>query len=256
MLLIGAAADGAFMIIEVCLLLFADAGRLPAEVDSVGAGTARHGALEIVKAEDKEVNYGHHRQKVCREGCGKDAYNKERRIHIGQILYLYGDKIEKKHLHIREEGGKGKEKGEIDILGAEIEAEAGYEVHDKAIEHCKYDAGEKIDIEAGSAPIAFKSGADHIIEIKGDESKYPGAGRIEHEGDKAPDLPAQDKGGVEGEIAHEHGVHRTKDPEHHVGNGDIFHQIGNTEVGMLPAESVNGISHRSITPVKAFLSYD
>ena len=46
----------------------------------------------------------------------------------------------------------------------------------------------------------------------------------------------------EAEIAQQHRVHGPQYPEHNIGYADIFHQVRNTEIGVLIAEPVDKIA--------------
>ena len=241
MVRIGAAADRALVLIEIGLLLPADALGFLAEVHGIGAGSAGHGAHKVGTAEDEEVYYRHHGQQVCREAAGNDAHYKERGVEIGKVLYLDGQYIEKQHLHLREEHGEGEEHGQIHILGRQTKAGAGDKIHHKAVKHGKHNAGNEIEVELGRAPILFKGGAYHVIKIHGDKGEKARAGGDERKGHDTPDLPAEYQRGIEGEIGIQHRIDRAHKPENYVGYGNILHKIGHAEVGVLSAKAFNKV---------------
>lgn len=243
---VGSAADGAFVRVEIGLLLAADARGFAAEVDGVLAWALGQGGNYIPAAENEEVDHRDDGQEVGREARRKDAENEKRGVDIGEIFNLDGNDVKKQHLHVREKHREREEHGKVNILGGEVEGHAGGKVNDKAVNHREDKAGEKVNIELRRAPIALKRGADHIIKIKRDEGEQPRGGRVEREGDKPPHLTAQNERGVEREIAHQNGVHRAQHPKDDVGNGDIFHQIRDAEVGVAAAKAlypITGSSH-------------
>ena len=240
--LVCSSTDGAFVFIKLSLLLTTDTLRLPAEVYGVGAGSFGHGTQKIPSAEDEEVDDRHHGQKICREAASKHTGNKQRRVHICKIFYLDRYDVEKQNLHIREKDGKGEEHGKIHILRCQIKAQPRNKVHEEAVYDGEYYAGEKVDVELCRSPVLFESSTYHIIKIKGNERQNTHTGRIESKGHKSPHLPAKDESRVEGQIAHKHGIYRADYPKNHIGNGYIFHKVGDTKAGMFSAKIVDDTS--------------
>lgn len=153
---VSAPADGAFMRIEIRLLLSLYARGLLAEVHRIRARALGKIREKIAAAEDEEVDHRDNGQEVRRERRGKDAVNEECGVEIRKIFHLYGDDVEKQHLHIRVEHGKGEKHRQIHILRREVKAQPRNKVHDKPIDDREDDAGEEIYIELRRAPIALK----------------------------------------------------------------------------------------------------
>ena len=62
--LVRPAADRAFVLIKLRLLLVADTLGLLVEINGVGTGSSGHRAEKIAAAEDKEVDDSNNRQKI------------------------------------------------------------------------------------------------------------------------------------------------------------------------------------------------
>lgn len=170
-----------------------------------------------------------------------NAQKEEEGVHIGQILHLDRDDEKQQHLHVREKGGKGKEHGQVNVLGAEHKVKAGDKIYRHAVDNGKDNAGEEVNIELSRAPVLLKCAAYPVIKIKGDEGKQTCAGGIEDKGEETPYLSAHDVGGGEAEVAQQHRVHSAYYPEGHICYANVFHQVWNTEIRVLIAKSVNYI---------------
>ena len=250
MLPIRSDAYGTFVIVKVCLLIPPDLCAFPSEIDDIRAGALRQKAHKITAAEDDKIDHGNDRKKICREGRCKDPGDKQDSINNGEIFDLERNNEKQKHLHIRVERRKREEHTQIYILRRKIEIYAEKEVDHKAVNHRQQNAGEEIDGKLRCPPLAFQRCADQIIKIDRDKGQKTAARRVHGVGDKPPDLPMQDRGGIEREIAHQHGIDRTDQPEYHIADADVFHQIRNAEIRMLTAKTVdkrNAISHRKFS---------
>ena len=178
---IRAAADGAFMPVKAGGLFPPDLLCRALEVDCGGALFIHtEHAEQIVPAEEEEVQDGHQRKQICWEGQREDAKEEEDGIYQRKPLHFDRDDKEQQHLHIREEGGKREEHGEIDILRRKADCHMGNEIHQEAVDDGEENAREEIDVEPGCPPLALKRGADKVVKIKSNESEKPGARRDEH----------------------------------------------------------------------------
>ena len=72
-------------------------------------------------------------------------------------------------------------------------------------------------------------------------------------------LTALAQGGIKTEIGRQRGIGGSENPEHHVGDRKIAHQMRDAEAGMLVAEAVDqahGIFHRRIPPRQSSYCHD
>ena len=243
---IRAAADRTFVPIKAGGLFAADLLRRPLEVDGgIALFENPEHAEQIISAEEEEVQNGHHRDQVCRERQGKDTEEEEHGVHQSKPLHLDRDNEEQQHLHIREEGGKGKEHGEIDILRRKADWYAGYKIHEKAVQNGEDDSGEEIDIEPGRPPLSLECGADEVIEIERDEGKETSTRRDKYKGDQPPDMPVENIVGIEGHIRENARIDHIEQPHNGTGDRQIPHQVRDAEIRMLHTKDVNLFSHES-----------
>ena len=239
---IGLAADCALMIIELTLLLVSDAGRLLAEVDGALALFPGQKSLQVIAAENEEVEQGHQRQEIYREGIAQHADNKEHRVNKSEKLHAHRDNEHEQHLHIRIHRREGEEHRKIDVAGIQHHAGVECKIHHKAVNHRQQNTGEKEHGEGTAAPFPLKDAAYPVIEVKHQQRQKTGVGREEHEADNTPDLTAHDKCRVKDNVLQEHGIDHIHQPEGHIGYGHIFHKIAYAKVGVIIAKALNFIS--------------
>ena len=191
----------------------------------------------------------------CRRTNG--SLQEKHTVHNGKILHLDRYNEEQQHLHIGEERGKGKEHTEVDICRGDREGDAEDEVNREAVNLSQQNAHKEIDIEFRRAPDPLKGHTQPVIEVHRDERQQPGGGRVEHEADHAPYLTAHYHGRVKGNITQKHGVDRAHKPKHHIGYGNVFHQIGDRIAAEFSLQIViDGISIQSKTRSFAYsISY-
>ena len=238
-----AAADRAFMGIQLAALFPADPPGFPPEIHRVCAGSLRPAAKQIPAAENQEIQHGHDGQEIRGERVCKHAQQEICRVNIGHVFYLYRDQEKQQHLQIGKQRRKGEEHGQVDILRVQPKTPAGNKIHQKAVHDGQQHAGEKVYIELRRSPILLQSASDPVIKIKHNEGQNPCAGRIEHKGNQPPYLPPENHCRVKAEISHKHGVHSAQYPEGHIGDAYIQHQIFNAKMGVLIAKTLY-IIHR------------
>ena len=249
MICIGHAAYGAFVEItlsglNILLCLF--------EVDGLGAvpmGEALLLALytaEQFLAKEQEVvqnskNGQQGKLPVAGAHVIADVVGEESGIKPGQPLDFERNQTVKKNAGIRIKGGEGEEHGKINILRSDGVAVAGGKINDKAVDNGEQNTGEEINVEAGSAPLLFKGLADEIIEIEENEGKITCGVGDEHKGYDAPDLPFQYHGGVKLQKPDKGmgGVHKSEKPDNNIGYDNVYHQVGDSEAGVLIAEKID-----------------
>lgn len=247
------AADGA--LVDVALFLVSLRRGL-LEVDSlrgmpvlVALAAVVNGFSDVGPEEDEEVENGHQWHESpypkAEHHISDHIPGKECRIDPGQPFYFHRQDEHEQNLHIRVENGEGEEHGHIDIAdGGDTKNQSINDIED-------YPSKEEA-VEPGGTPLPFQQRADPVIEISrqychkercaGDckikDTEIAGNGD-KNKGDEPPDLPPEDgtagkvEGGGEGIAAKP-----VNEPDGHVGYGDVEHQVGDTEPGMLRAKFV------------------
>ena len=148
--------------------------------------------------------------------------------------------------HVRVERRKGEEHREIDVCRRDVQANAGDKVDDEGEYLGENDAGEEKYRELRRTPVALQRVADEIIKIESEQGEKIKADGVEYEADEPPDLPVQNGGRGERQVAHQNGIDKTQQPEHDVSADDVFHQVRDAEVRVLIAEAidiVHGLFH-------------
>ena len=79
------------------------------------------------------------------------------------------------------------------------------------------------------------------IEIEENEGKITCGVGDEHKGYDAPDLPFQYHGGVKLQKPDKGmgGVHKSEKPDNNIGYDNVYHQVGDSEAGVLIAEKID-----------------
>ena len=241
---IRAAADRALVVIELLRLLVADAPRLAPEIDRVFCRPVpAYHVPELSAAEDQEVQHGDDRQQLVREGIGDDAVGKKSRVQPGQIFDLERDDKKQQHLQVGKEHREGKEHRQVHVGRRQVHVDAEDQVHEDAAEHRQDCAGEEIDRELAGTPVLLQRGADPVIEINRDEAEPAHILRNEEESHQAPDLTVQHALGRKAEIADQERVDQAQQPIGGAADGDVAHQIGNPEAGVLITKAFH-VAHR------------
>ena len=237
---IRAAADSALVIVELGGLLASYPLGLAAEVDGVGAGSARYGAQEVAPAEDEEIQYRDDGQQIHREGARHHRQNKEYRVHQCEPFHLDRDDEEQQHLHIREKRRKGEKHREVHILRRHSDVDAGRKIDDEPVKHGEDNAAEKVDVELRRPPILLKGAADPVVKIHRDERQHTRPRRHEREGDEPPHLPVEKTRERVGEEAQKVAVREVgQKSQHHVADDDIEHQVGDAKIRVQDTEAVD-----------------
>ena len=242
-----AAAHGALMGVELVALLLTYAPRFAPEVYGVRAGLVYLRRMkQIAAAEYHKVQQRHDGEHVERKAGGEDIYKEERGVDVGEPLYLDRDDEEQQYGHVRVERRKGEEHREIDVCRRDVQANAGDKVDDEGEYLGENDAGEEKYRELRRTPVALQRVAYEIIKIESEQGEKIKADRVEYEADEPPDLPVQNGGSGERQVAHQNGIDKTQQPEHDVSADDVFHQVRDAEVRVLIAEAidiVHGLFH-------------
>ena len=157
-------------------------------------------------------------------------------IHKSEVLHLDRKDHKEQNLFVGEHGGVRKEEGQIEVR---VVCMAGEQAGDHSGKH----ADGIVKIEFDFSPAAFKSHANHIVEIQHEESKDGGTHlRHKDKGDEAPDLAAQ-------QCAAGQGDHRIyliaqgrpdiqKKIDDALANDNVFHQIGNRITAQLALQII------------------
>ncbi len=106
----------------------------------------------------------------------------------------------------------------------------------------EHDAAQVEQAELGRAPLPLQHGADPIVEVAA-QQQVEGVGAVghHHEGDQPPHLAPENVRRPEAEQAAEHPAgEQVQEKDGHLGDGDVQHQVGDAEPGMLGAEPVDG----------------
>ncbi len=245
---VGPAAYGAFMLIQLLPLLFPDSMRRFPEVNCSAALPVRDALQQGSREEYEEVQHGDDWEQVEREAILQNGKEEIRRVNQGKIFHPDRDEKEKKNLLIGKKNGIGEKHGKVKILCSNMDPVTAEEIGEKTVYHRDQPADKKVNAETGSTPVILQRGAHPVIKIKHKKCEDTHARRIGHEGEKTPDLSAEDQRGVKAEITEQNTVGSAQNPEDHVGYGQIAHQIWNTEIGVSVTETVNyphGIFHRT-----------
>ena len=244
--------------IELIALLLTDFLRSFAEVDGGSAGLLWKIAQQGPGEENHKVQDGDNWQQVDGEGTGDHSEDKVGSVDESQLLHPDRDDEKQQNLLIREQSRIGEKHGQIKILSIDTDPQTTDKVHQKTVDDSQKPADQQIDIKLWCPPVLLQRTAHPVVEIKDQKCKKTGAGRVEHKSKQAPDLPAKNQRGVKAEVAHQHTVRGTKNPENDVGDRQIPHEVRDTEVGMPITETINqthGIFHTN-TPSKCiFLLY-
>ena len=249
---IGAAAYGTFMTKALRLLLILLLTLLIAHGVVEVRGLLALVALKLEKArklrpeEDDEVEKRHDRQNgIIADTCGNVAENVEEEveyIEIGEPLHANRNDEHEEYLCIRIEQGKGHEHGKVDIIRTvDRNAVPCDEADDACADDGKQHAAEVIGGELGRTPLPLKRRADPVVEVAGDK-KIEGTCALgdQNEGDKTPDLPMEESIKCKGEEIQEIAGGKTgQQPEHHVADDHIKHQVRNAEIRVQDTEAVD-----------------
>lgn len=236
------AADGTFVPVEVRRLFPADFPGCFFEVDRRAAFSGRADAEQcqkIIPAEDEHVDDRHHRQEIDWEGVCEDSRHEEECIHNGEPFHLDGYNEEQQHLHVGIECRKREEHRKEYILCRDIHRLPCDKVHQEAVKDRQNHAGEEIDGKLCSAPLLLQRCADQIVKIKCNQCKRAGRGRNKDKRNNPPDLPMQNITRVKSHIRENPRVDDAQQPEDHIGNGDVFYQMGNAKIRMCIAEFID-----------------
>lgn len=198
-----------------------------------------------VAAEEEEVVQKRHdgQQPVEREERGQlqgreHVQHREAEIDPRHVFHLDGDEEEQQHLRLRRDGRDGEKQAEV---------QRG-RVRSGAEQHCgqigQHKSGQIIEIEAERAPVALQdlseliiaeqrhrrqqqSRAPHVVQVRKDVRKQP------------PDLPAQNGGAAEAEIAVDDiaGVDVRERKDRQISNGNDEHEIRNALAPVFEAEA-------------------
>ena len=219
-----------------------------------------------VAAEEEEVVQKRHdgQQPVEREERGQlqgreHVQHREAEIDPRHVFHLDGDEEEQQHLRLRRDGRDGEKQAEV---------QRG-RVRSGAEQHCgqigQHKSGQIIEIEAERAPVALQdlseliiaeqrhrrqqqSRAPHVVQVRKDVRKQP------------PDLPAQNGGAAEAEIAVDDiaGVDVRERIDRQISNGNDEHEIRNALAPVFEAEAFKPsakILHSVHPPDVQVLSY-
>ena len=243
--------DRALVVVELIALFLTDLPRSFAEIDGGGSGLLWEIPQQGSGEENHEVENRDNRKQIDGEGIGNHREDKICSINERQILHPDRNNEKQKNLLVGKQGSIGEEHGEVKILRIDPDSPATDEVHQKTVDDSQKPPDQQINIKLRRAPILLERAAHPVIEIEHKKGEQTGAGWIEHEGEKAPDLPAQYQRSVKAQIAHQNGIRRPENPENNIGDRQIPHEIRDAEIGMPITETVDqthGIFHRDTPP--------
>ena len=246
---VGDAADGAFVevalaLLDVLLGLFELDGPVVGPVGCPFPAAAQH-PRQVLPEEDQVVQNGDHRQQRPGPGPGEqvadDVIPEQRYVKPGQPLHLQGKDAIQQHLHVRVQSGEGEEQGHVDIIHGHAH------IKDKAQDQVQHHAQEIEHVEPGGAPLPLQRRTQPIIEKgahhKPQQGERPTGVKAvqgdQNKGEQPPDLSMEHRTG--GKHEHHGGVATGNDIQYKdddVADGDVFHQFGNAEVGVVIAEPV------------------
>ena len=160
---VGAAADGALVVVALLLLLLAHGLAEVHRLAGVEVLPDAQEPLDLRPDKDQEVQQrsnGKDNADPVAYGQGGD-HNKGivDAVNDGQPLHLDGDDEEQHHLHIREENGEGQEQGQIDEMrsGQSETVFPGDETGNDGADDGEQHAGDVIERKPCGAPFPFQS---------------------------------------------------------------------------------------------------
>ena len=242
---VGLAADGAF--VEIALLLMGLPGGL-LEVHRLAGvavpGASQH-AHEVRPEEEHIVENGHQGHQShgeiaayqhARHGQGQKA-----QVQPGQPFGLDRDDEVDQKGRVRIKGGEGQEEGHVQVvhIGGLIPAVA-HQTHDQAVHDGKDDAQKVVYGEFGGAPGLLQAAADGIVQQHREEKpEEVFVERHKNKGHQPPDLPLEDQRRDKADpIGKGIMAEQVQQQHDHVAHGDDQHQIGDAQLGVPVAETV------------------
>ena len=247
-LCVGSAADSALVRVEPAALLLTDPVGFLSEVDGAFALLFGKAAENGCTEEKEEIQCGYDREKIDRKRIGNYSKQKIGRVDECDILYFDWKEEKQQHLHVRVQGGKREEHGQVKILRVDPDTGPTEKIDEKPIQNGDDPPDEKVNIKMRGTPILLQSVSDPVIKVKDEKGKNTGRGRVEHKSHKTPDLPAEDQCCIKTQIGKKRGVGDTDKPESYICDRKIPHQIRNPKMRMFIAKTVNephGVFHKA-----------
>jgi len=202
-------------------------------------------ADKITAEEQKEVQQRSDDGAAGRPVANDQLQDKQRPVHIGQILHLDGEEEKQQHLMVGEQKGKSQKQRQIQIGAGAV---AGQKRRDNGADH----AHQVVQIEPEGAPYVFQRASEKIIEVDEEKQGDDIAGRrYKDKGQKPPELSLQRRLGVQRQIAGQADLLHRKDhiaDKHRCdGHRNIQHQIGDGKPPHLPLQFVEPVHTDSST---------